>query len=158
MLRKSKKGASNKCPLLRFCLRELGLRITKNLSRDARRDLETTSAARRSYVHLRSELEEKLQAEGKADGQPTKQCDQRHGACCLRQLFGYRDRGGRDRRSGLDGRVDFHFFLIGRDGNDRNRLYHVFINRCCSNGLDDFFRRLRQLNTANLRIGLLLTV
>src|ERR1700682_1162022 len=98
MLRKSKKGARNKCPLTRFCLRELGVRITRKLSREARRDREVTSATRRSYVHLRSEFEEKLQAESKADGQPTKQCDQRHRACCLRQFFGYRDRGGRDRR------------------------------------------------------------
>src|ERR1700694_4859970 len=116
-----KKGARNKCPLTRFCLRELGVRITKKLSREARRDLEITSATRWSYVHLRSELEEKLKAEAKTDGQPTKQCDQRHRACCLRQFFGYRDRGGRDRRSGLDDRAYFHFFLVGGDGDDWKR-------------------------------------
>src|SRR6202521_2957578 len=46
MLRKSKKGARNKCPLSRLYLWGLGVRITKKLSRDAGRDLEITSATR----------------------------------------------------------------------------------------------------------------
>src|SRR6202521_1169408 len=138
------------------------VKTTRRLSCGARRDPEITSAAQNYTRLLRSELEVKLQSESKADGQSTEQCDQRHGACCLRQFFGLRgDRyrrwcrgygcgGGRSR---LDDRGYFHFFLFGRNGDDWNRLDYGLIDGVNGDGWNESLCRLGQLNRTDPRIN-----
>src|ERR1700730_9790053 len=108
-------------------------------------------------LRLRTELQEKLQSQCEADKHRTKQRKQRREARCLRQLLGWRG-GLRDRCAlygwgGLYDLVNFHFFLVGRDGHDRNRLQRAVVKRVGSNGWNDYLRRLRQLNGTDLGIN-----
>lgn len=58
-----------------------------------------------------------------------------------------------DRRSRLDSCIYFNFFLIGCDGNDRDRFDRGVVDRFNGNSWDDFLAGQRQLYCASLGIN-----